>query len=295
MKYVLNLADIRLCLDSDRPLKIEPEWEKFVEISHSTYNVKIIISWDWERAKIPTTEAIGKDVILEYYKEGENYFCNTRAEEGKCSLTSTSYSEHMTEMVCIINENSFLNSPNSIGWILRALPIREILLHFNVLFFHAAQVSYQGTGILFSAPSGTGKTTQARLWENFKGAEIVCNDRTLVRKGLEGYKTYSYPLDGSEPIASTRVNRLGAIILLEQGERNELKKISMGKTLSMLMEQLVMDCWNPSSRERNMLLLLEMIKEIPVYYYSCTPDVEAVDVLWEQLIRGGVIKSGQNQ
>ena len=294
MKYVLNLADIRLCLDSERLLRVEEEWEKFLIHSDSKYDIKVQVSWNWEHALRPISQPLGNDTILEYYKEENFCFCNTRAEK-KGSLTSTSYHENMENMVCTINEKPYLNSPNSVGWIVRSLPMREILLHFNVLFFHAAQVSYQGTGILFSAPSGTGKTTQARLWEKFKGAEVVCNDRTLVRKGMKGYKTYSYPLDGSEPIASTRVNRLGTIILLEQGKRNELKKISMGKKLSMLMEQLVMDCWNPDSRERNMLLLLEMIKEIPVYHFLCTPDAEAVDVLWNQLIKEGVIESGQNQ
>lgn len=53
---------------------------------------------------------------------------------------------------------------------------------FFVLFFHAAQITYQETGILFAGPSGAGKTTQAKLWERFRNARIICNDRTLLRK-----------------------------------------------------------------------------------------------------------------
>lgn len=288
MRYVLNLAGIKLCLDSERVLKVEPEWEKFLEESCSEYDVLARISWDWERAMCPVTAAIGRDSILEYYVEGDKCFCNTRLES-KGFLTSTVYSRQMEQMICTINEKPFLTPPDSVGRIMRALPVREILMHFSVLFFHAAQVSCHGKSILFAAPSGTGKTTQAKLWQDFRGAKLVSSDRTLVRNEATGYMTYSFPLDGSEPVSDNGVNPLGAIVLLEQGEDNRIKELSLGKKLALLMEQLVLDDWNAASREENLLLLMELIKEIPIYYFSCTPDAEAVDVLWDNLIKDGVI------
>lgn len=293
MKYLLKLANISIRLISERPLKIEPEWALFLGKEEENADLTVQVSWDWNHVLLPKTPMLGQDMVLNYYQEGQQYFCVSRFGP-KGPVASVSYLANLEHMVCTVNEKPFISPPDSIGRIMRALPIREILLQFSALFFHAAQISYRGAGILFSAPSGTGKTTQARLWKKFRNAEIVCNDRTLVRKGQEGYQTYGFPLDGSEPVKSNRVNRLGAIVLLRQGTQNELQPLKRVQAVSMLMKQLVMDCWNPTSHERNMLLLLEMLKEIPVYLFTCTPDEWAVEVLGNYLLENGVITDGEN-
>lgn len=174
------------------------------------------------------------------------------------------------------------------------MPIREIFLHFHTIFLHASQISYKGTGILFTAPSGIGKSTQAKLWKKYRSAEIVCNDRTLLQKDSEDWFTYGYPIDGSEPVRSSQINRLGCVILLNQGTMNEARRLRPAKAISLLMRQVVMDCWNGSARVGNMGLLAELTEDIPVYLLTCTPDERAVQVLETKLIEEGVISDGKD-
>lgn len=109
---------------------------------------------------------------------------------------------------CVLNLDNYVYIPQQMDFILRTLPMRAIFQQFGTLFFHAAQIAVKETGILFTAPSGTGKTTQAKLWEKYRGARRICADRTLVRRLPEGWRTFGYPLDGSEPICSEEEHAL---------------------------------------------------------------------------------------
>ena len=288
MEYKLMLANCIILFDSQRPLRIEEEWQHFLTHADAEPELEIRISWDWEQAKKPKGQRMGQNLLQSYYYGEDGWFCVS--EESKHGiLTSVSYEANLKNMVCTIREAPFLSAPDSIGRVMRALPLREILLQFQTVLLHASQVLCKEKGIIFTAPSGTGKTTQAHLWEQYKAAEIICNDRVLIRKCSEQYQTYGFPLDGSEPVHKNKSGELGAIVLLEQGKENHIRRLSVSSAISRLMEQTVLDEWNAASRERTLLFLMDMVTAVPVYSLTCTSDVRAVEILWEQLKFEGVI------
>lgn len=66
--------------------------------------------------------------------------------------------------------------------VLEAASLFDILADAGMLVLHSSYiVTRQEQGILFSGPSGIGKSTQAALWQRYAGAEIVNGDRALVR------------------------------------------------------------------------------------------------------------------
>lgn len=292
MGLILELGGVVMEFCSDRKLPLSPVLACFQKDYQSEPEVKIDLTWDWENSRHPVTEFVGEDLLQEYYREGEFCFCESKG--GKAPVTCTCYNRDFTWIQCAINEKPFLEPPDTVDKILRLLPMRAVFLHFHTLFLHASQVSAGGVGIVFSAPSGTGKTTQARLWQKYVGAELICNDRTLIRKKDENWNTYGYPIDGSEPVCSSAVNRLGCIVLLKQGTENQVKRLRTGQAVSMLMEQTVMDCWDIQAREDVMHLLLEIVQEIPVYQQICTPDNRAAELLKKTLIQEGVITNGSD-
>lgn len=293
MKRYINLGGLVICLDAERPLQNEPKMVPFYSDGMREPDVTVHIIWDWENAPRPSTFPVGHDLVQIYYQEGTQRYCELAGGD-RGALACTRYTPDYKEMVCAVNNVTCQVPQDSEGQILRMLPMREIFLYFGILFIHASQIACRGRGILFTAPSGTGKTTQAKLWRQYRGAEIVCNDRTLTRKIDAIWRTYGYPIDGSEPVRSSAVNTLGALVLLEQGPVNEVGRLPASKALPLLMPQMVMDCWSGEARTRAMELLLELLRDIPVYLLTCTPDKRAVEVLEKKLTEDEVIPRGEN-
>ena len=71
------------------------------------------------------------------------------------------------------------------------------MIEYGGLILHCAYINHRGKGILFSAPSGVGKSTQAALWEKYRGSEIVNGDRTLLRKKEGKWLACAWPVCGS--------------------------------------------------------------------------------------------------
>ena len=63
---------------------------------------------------------------------------------------------------------------------LSLLALERRLSERPCLILHCAYLEYQGKAMLFSAPSGTGKTTQAGLWEQYRGSRTVNGDKALL-------------------------------------------------------------------------------------------------------------------
>ena len=73
----------------------------------------------------------------------------------------------------------------------------QLLLEHRAFQLHASVIDWQGQGILFSAPSGTGKSTQADLWQTHAGATILNGDRAVIRWLDSQYRVYGSPYAGS--------------------------------------------------------------------------------------------------
>lgn len=71
--------------------------------------------------------------------------------------------------------------------VLKALDLNHILLERNAVVLHASYIEHEGDAVLFCAPSGTGKSTQAELWKKYRSARIINGDRCLIRKGEAGF------------------------------------------------------------------------------------------------------------
>lgn len=282
MEYKLQFADVVFHILSEREIELEPQLQPFLAAETEPADLTVQVSWDWEHVKLPDSDRAGEDALSYYYIEGAERFCVTRGGP-KGAVACTRYNADFREVVCTYNEKPFLMPPKTMGSLMRMLPMREIFQHFQTLFLHASQIALRGKGILFTAPSGTGKTTQAKLWKQYRGAEIICNDRTLTRK-LDGlWHTYGYPIDGSEPVRSEKVNRLGCVVLLRQGLTNTIQPLPPARAVSLLMRQVVFDTWSGTARATAMQQLLSLVEDIPVLLLTCTPDERAVEMLEQKL------------
>ena len=136
-----------------------------------------------------------------------------------------------------------------------------------------------GRALLFSAPSGTGKSTQADLWEKTAGGEVVNGDRTLLRKKDGVWHAYGCPMCGTSGIHKQGCEPIHAIVMLSQGKENTVKRLTPGEAFQRIYPEVTVPRWNRELVLRAMELLDDVMARVPIYALSCTPDERAVTAL----------------
>ena len=159
------------------------------------------------------------------------------------------------------------------------LALERRLVKKDSMILHCAYVEYQGEAILFSAPSETGKTTQANLWEKYRGSRTVNGDRSLLGKIDGRWTAQGWPVCGTSEVCFNETVPIRAVVMLSQAEENHVEKLSPGRAFPLLYSQITVNKWNMEDHIHTMDLIEDFLKKVPVYHLGCTISEEAVDCL----------------
>ncbi len=163
----------------------------------------------------------------------------------------------------------------------RALP------HFDALMLHACAVDYRGRALCFSAPSGTGKTTHARLWQGFFGAELINDDKPVLRRQSGVWRCFGSPWCGSSGRGENRSAPLAAICFIERGTENRIEQLTPAEAFPLFMSQTV---YALPRRELELFLPLadRLLREVPQYIITCRMDAAAAYCARDVIFKLGV-------
>lgn len=165
-------------------------------------------------------------------------------------------------------------------------PLGELLFRNKILYndglvIHAAAIECNGKGIIFSAPSETGKSTQARLWKEYIGASILNGDRPAVRIFNNQAYVYGTPWSGSSNDFMNSKAPLSAIIVLQQAPVNTIEKLTPTKAIANLMPRCFLPYHSPRLLHLAINNLEKVISTTPVFLLKCRPDYEAVELVYQ--------------
>lgn len=168
--------------------------------------------------------------------------------------------------------------------LLEALAAEHLLAEAGGIVFHCSFIDHNGKAVLFTAPSETGKSTQADLWNRYRAAEIVNGDRAAIRITEEGrILAEGIPFSGSSTHCKNRSLPLEAIVYLGQAPRTTIRKMRGYEAFSKLWEGVTVNTWNRKDIERASDTVRQIAEKIPVFHMPCTPDESAVSVLEQEL------------
>lgn len=156
-------------------------------------------------------------------------------------------------------------------------------LQQDILTFHGVLMEYDGYGVIISAPSGTGKTTHARLWRDYKRALIINGDRATCRKVNDVWTGFGLPWSGTSGEQINRSVPIKAIVVLERGEENKAFSVKGQDAFAALLPHILCPTWDGELTGKALDLLDDFMKSIPVIRLQCRPDLESVDVLMKVL------------
>lgn len=161
--------------------------------------------------------------------------------------------------------------------------IAERLPFYNRFIFHGAAISYKNMGFVFTAPSGTGKSTHISLWRKYlgNGVEFVNGDKPIIRITDNGATIYSTPYAGKEGWQNYSSAPLKAVCIVNRGTVNKIEKIGFGANLSEVIKQVYMPF--DANATVKTLELINSLSKIPLYFLSCDMSEEAVKTSFEEM------------
>lgn len=147
--------------------------------------------------------------------------------------------------------------------------IVEKAIDYNVFLMHGAVIALGEESYMFSAPSGTGKTTHIKLWLQHVDDSIVVNgDKPMVRIVDDDVMVCGTPWSGSEHLHTNVIKPLKAIVFMERGESNHIEEIDFSEAYPHLLEQ----TYIPRDLEKAkkvLALISSMYKKVSFYRFQC--------------------------
>lgn len=282
-----KIADMTIQVDSDLPIRdstFHPKFRLFqaqgpeediITIRHHFYLPRL------------NGQDLGRKVYRKppwaVYRKGNSWIylgISPEPEDAHIHRVAVFNQNHTKAQIYHDNEEDFrkggLNS-------LTLLPTDQILLA-RVLadkkgcYMHSAGVILKGKGLLLMGHSDAGKSTIATMLR--EEAEILCDDRMIVRRHAEGFMVHGTWSHGDIPEVSPRSAPLNAIFFLEKDTNNRIEAIHdrrkiIGKLLACLIKPLgTADWW-----DKMLSLQWEIAREIPCYFLHFNKSREVVELL----------------
>lgn len=163
--------------------------------------------------------------------------------------------------------------------------IGEQLAKDNRILFHGVVIAYNSEdGYMFTAASGTGKSTHARLWKRYlkDAVEVVNGDKPILAVENGQVTAYGTPWAGKEGWQKNRSVRLKGICILEQGLKNEICRVNPLQYLNILFQQIHIPR-DAEAAGKTLELFDTMMQEVPLYVLKCDISEEAVKCSYEAL------------
>lgn len=151
------------------------------------------------------------------------------------------------------------------------------MTEFNTLLFHGSVIAVDGEAYLFTAKSGTGKSTHTRLWREVFGerAVMINDDKPLLKVTGSGVTAFGTPWNGKHRLGENTSAPLKAICVLERGERNRIRELPVSAALPFLIQQMYRPA-DAADLTRSLALLDMLANQLPLYRLQCNISHDAV-------------------
>lgn len=145
--------------------------------------------------------------------------------------------------------------------------ISEAVLDYNTFLMHGAVIAVDGASFMFTAKSGTGKTTHINKWlDRLDNAVVVNGDKPLIKISDRDVIAYGTPWCGKEHLGTNMNVPLKAIVFMERSEHNVIEEISFDDAFRLLMQQVYL----PNDTEKvkkTISLLFQLNGKVKFYQY----------------------------
>lgn len=161
--------------------------------------------------------------------------------------------------------------------------LAEALFPFGILLFHGSAVAVDGEGYIFTARSGTGKSTHVRLWKQLLGDRVVVvnDDKPFLRFTPEGIRVCGSPWSGKHGLDTNVSVPLKGICLLERGQENRIQRLDSAE-VEFVRRQAYCPL-DPACREQFLRYTDRLTQTVPLWHLWCNKEPEAAQIAYSAM------------
>lgn len=174
----------------------------------------------------------------------------------------------------VLDLNPEIKDPELAEYLATGAVFARELLRYDGLFLHSSAVILDGKAWLFTAPSGTGKSTHTEKWCRLFGARYLNDDKPVLRLQKGTWYAYGTPWSGKHDLSENAQVPLGGIAVLSRSEENSIRRMTPAEALPYFMSQSQYR-QTKENMERQLALVDQLLRQIPVWDLRCRNDDEA--------------------
>lgn len=175
------------------------------------------------------------------------------------------------------------------GGVFNHIGVESVLLSHGIAILHASFIRYRDKAVLFCGKSGVGKSTQASLWQQHRGAEVLNGDRAAIRQTDGVWQAFGLPFAGTSGIYRCESAPVAAIVFPDHAPSTTLYTPDSSEAMRLLYPQISHRRTDPTQTVAVMDFVTALLEQVPLFRLPCTPDEGAVDLLHHTLTQGGLL------
>jgi len=171
-------------------------------------------------------------------------------------------------------------------YIFTGIAFMDIVSQEGYIPIHGSAVNYQNETLIFSAPSGTGKSTLANHWKAvFSESDIFNDDKPIIHPVDNVFSVSGTPWSGKDIINKNITLPLKAIIFLKQGQQNKIYKLNEKEKLTHIFRNI-----NRPKEEETIDKMIDninqLVKETDMYMAEIINDTSAAIMIHNHIYGG---------
>ena len=228
--------------------------------------------------------------VSSLYERVHNY-CKDYVSEGTPDFTveitqaDIDYERKRNAHTAEIEGRRQLNSPDDYLEELAVYrKIAEKMPFYDTFLFHGSCIAVDGEAYLFTAKSGTGKSTHTRLWREMLGdkAVMVNDDKPLIRVNDSGVTVFGTPYNGKHRLGNNIAVSLKAVCILERAEKNTIRRIDKSEAYPMLIQQAYRPA-DGAALAKELTLIDRLAEQVGLYRLGANMDISAAETAYNAM------------
>lgn len=155
------------------------------------------------------------------------------------------------------------------------------------IIFHSSAIMVDGEAYLFTAPSGTGKSTHTRLWRELLGdrAVMINDDKPIIRYIDGDFYVYGTPWNGKHRLDTNARAKIKAICKIYQAKENTITKADSTEMLLTILNQTIRPT-ELDKMDKLLNIIDKMLTSVKLYSLGCNISREAAELSYNVMSKG---------